>query len=209
LITSGLTGGICCGKSTVSKTLIKHNIPVVDADIVARQVVEPNTYGLKEITYHFGSEVLESDGSLNRSKLGEKVFSEPNLKARGYYMHLLNSIMGPLIQEESTAQINKLHAQGHNIVCYDAALIAEMNNADKYRPLIVVSCPIDIQLARLMKRNNLTHEQAMDRISIQMSLEQKVAMADYVIDTTGTIESSIKQTELIIEKLKLLQEKSL
>lgn len=202
MITFGLTGGIASGKSTVSKTFQKHGIPMVDADQIARQVVGPGTEGLLCIVEKFGSEILLDDGGLDRAKLGELVFSNPDANVRALSMAVLNSLMGPLIIQESAVQINKLHADGHPIVGYDAALICEMGNADKYRPLVVVYCPQEMQLDRLMSRNSLTREQAMDRISSQMSPEIKAHMADHVIYTWGTVEDSIKQTELYIEILK-------
>lgn len=201
MITFGLTGGIACGKSTASRTFQAHGIPMVDADQVARQVVEPGTYGLHSIVDIFGKGMLLPDGTLNRTKLGQEVFSHPDLSLRKELMDVLNSLMGPLIREESASQIRKLHAQGHAIVGYDAALICEMGNADKYRPLIVVSCPVDTQLARLMSRNSLTRQEAMDRILSQMPLEKRLELADYVIDTSGTVQYSIEQTESIIFKL--------
>jgi dephospho-CoA kinase len=194
MITFGLTGGIACGKSTANKTFASAGIPMVDADIVARQVVEPGTKGLKYIIEAFGHKMLQSDGTLDRVRLGKLVFEGPS------QMFALNLIMGPLIQEESAKQIAALHAKGHSIVGYDAALICEMGNAHRFRPLIVVSCPQDAQIARLISRNGLTREQAMDRINAQMPLEQKIKMADCVIDTSGTIENSIAQTKAIIKR---------
>ena len=207
MITFGLTGGIACGKSTASRTFVSHGIPMVDADLVARQVVEPGTYGLREIVKLFGESILLADGTLNRIKLGTLVFNNPDLELRQRSMYDLNCLMGPLIQEESKAQIRKFHSQGRTIVGYDAALICEMGSADKYFPLIVVSCPQDTQLARLMSRNNLTREQAMDRILSQMPLEERLEFADYVIDTSGTVDYSIQQTEEILWKMKSRQEK--
>jgi dephospho-CoA kinase len=199
MITFGLTGGIASGKSTVTKTFRAAGIPIVDADIVARQVVEPGTPGLQAVINAFGTEYLLPDGTLNRTKLGALVFA--NKKK----LDICNKIMMPLIHDEGAAQIKKLHDEGHLIVGYDAALICEIGNAEKYRPLIVVHCPTDTQLAqlaRLMSRNNLTRAEAMARIEAQMPVEKKKAMADYLIDTSGTIENSISQTEKIIETLK-------
>jgi dephospho-CoA kinase len=199
LITVGLTGGICCGKSTVSKTFIANNVPVVDADQVARDVVKPHSLGLVEIIDAFGLRFLKADGNLDRQALGAIVFSDPNAMAQ------LNTIMSPLIQEESAKQFKVLEDAGHRFVIYDAALLLEMNDADKYRPLIVVSCTPEQQLERLMKRGMgrgpLTREQAMSIIATQMDPQIKAQMADYIIYTWGTVEESIKQTELIIDIL--------
>lgn len=208
MLTFGLTGGIAVGKSTVSKTLHKNGIPTVDADIVARQVVEPGTPGLQAIVKAFGAHMLLENGTLNRSKMSEEVFSNPNLILRKKLMETLNALMSPLIQEESSMQLKKLHDEGHALVCYDAALICEMGNADKFRPLVVVACQPETQIARLMLRNGLTRERAMDIISVQLPVEQKIKMADFVIRTDGSIEESIKQTEACIRYLKQ-QEKQL
>jgi dephospho-CoA kinase len=110
-------------------------------------------------------------------------------------------IMLPLINQESDRQIKKLHDDGLLIVGYDAALICEMGNAEKFRPLIVVHCPRDTQVARLMSRNSLTRDEAMLRIEAQMPVEKKLALANYSVDTSGTVEYSIQQTEKIIEIL--------
>lgn len=201
MIIFGLTGGIACGKSTVTKTFRKHEIPIVDADIVARQVVDIGTVGSFLLLKAFGKDFFQEDGSLNRTKLGALVFAEKTA------MKKLNDIMGPLIQDESVHQINRwLQYLNDNqralIVGYDAALICEMGNSKKYRPLIVVSCPQDMQVDRLMKRNSLTREEAMARITSQMPVAEKVAQADYVVDTSRTVEESILQTEFIISQLR-------
>lgn len=197
----GLTGGICSGKSTISKTFQRYGIPMVDADIVARQVVEPGTPGLATIVDVFGTDMLLADGTMNRTKMSEQVFSNPDLVLRKRLMSRLNAIMAPLVQEESLRQLNKLRDQGHPIVGYDAALICEMGNADRYRPLIVVYCPTDAQCSRLMSRNTLTRERAMDIISVQLPIEDKARLADRVIYTWGTIEQSVLQTEHCIDWL--------
>lgn len=202
----GLTGGVASGKSTVSKTLQKHSIPIVDADIVARQVVEPGTSGLAMIVDLFGEEMLLPDGTLNRAKMSEQVFSHPDLKIRRERRNMLNYIMAPLVQEESARQLTKLHGAGHPLVGYDAALICEMGNVDKYRPLVVVYCPTEMQVERLMSRNSLTRERAMDIINTQMPSEKKAKLADRVIYTWGSIEQSVLQTEHCIEWLKRINE---
>jgi dephospho-CoA kinase len=198
MITAGLTGGICCGKSTVSKTFIKHNIPVIDADIVARKVVEPNTKGYWDIHNAFGADFFSNDGVLNRIKLGKLVFENTESMAT------LNKIMLPLIQEESAYQINVLRNIGHKLCIYDASIIIEQGSAFKYSPLIVVHCHRDLQLERLMTRGGLTKPEAMARIESQLQSTHKLMFADFSINTSGTIEESIKQTEIIIAYLNKL-----
>ena len=199
MITFGLTGGIACGKSTVTKVFARNGIPIVDADVVAREVVAPGTLSIRAIVATFGDQMLLSNGTLDRTKLGTLVFQDKQS------MFALNIIMGPAIHEESARQLQALHDRGHRIVGYDAALICEMGNADKYRPLIVVYCSRDIQIERLMKRNSLTHEQAVARIDAQMPIEQKVQMANHKINTQGTLEESAAQTERLIEMLKMME----
>lgn len=197
MITFGLTGGIASGKSTVTRTIRAHGIPIVDADVVAREVVEVGKPAWGFIRSMFGHEYLNEDETLNRTKLAALVFSNEQA------MYNMNAIMGPLISGESDYQINQLHKAGHEIVGYDAALICEMGNADKYRPLIVVACKQETQLARLMKRNCLTEAEAMSRIEAQMPTDKKIAMADWVIYTDGTVEQSISETEFFIGQLKV------
>lgn len=196
----GLTGGIASGKSTVSKTFLKHDIPMVDADVIARQVVEPGTKGLQSVIKAFGDKYLTQEKTLDRVKLGNLVFSDH------VAMQILNDIMGQLITKESVEQLNKLQEVGHPIIGYDAALICEMGNADKYRPLIVVACDPETQLDRLMSRNSLTREQAMSRINAQMPVARKIALADFVIRTDGPIEGSVRQAEYCLEFLKKYRE---
>jgi len=195
MIVVGLTGGIACGKSTVSKCFLRNNIPIIDADELAREVVYTGGKGWFEIYCTWGKDYLNKDDSINREKLGELVFN--NSKE----MDKLNSIMVPLIKEASTNKIEWHRTVGYPIVVYDAALICEMGNADKYRPLIVVSCPEETQISRLIKRNNLTREQAQARINSQMPVAEKVKLANFVIDTSGSLENSERQTLEIISKL--------
>lgn len=193
MITFGLTGGIACGKSTVTKTFRKHGIPIVDADVIAREVVMPNTVGWSLTVDMFGPSILYSDKTINRAALAKIVFEDKKA------LRLLTHMMNPLIQKESEIQIKALHDQGNDIVGYDAALICEMGNANKYHPLIVVACPQYMQIERLMRRNNLSFDDAVVRVSSQMPTEKKVAMADFVIDTSGSMQNSILTTETIIK----------
>lgn len=196
MITFGLTGGIACGKSAVTKTFRANDIPIVDADMIAREVVVPGSIGLEQVINIFGKEYLQADGTLDRIALGKLVFNDKNA------MKLINGIMAPLINHESRRQQRAMHIRGWKIVGYDAALIIEQGNVEKYRPLIVVACPRDTQIERLMSRNSLTREDAVARIDSQIPVEEKVKIADYVIDTSGTIEESVSQTEKIIQKLR-------
>jgi dephospho-CoA kinase len=196
----GLTGGIACGKSAVTKTFRSLGIPIVDADQVARDVVLPGSEGLSQIIQSFGKEYLaefETDLVLNRPKLAKLVFSDPSA------LQKINSIMAPLIEVEGSRQIQAWFNKGYKIVGWDAALILEMGHQKMYRPLIVVSCPQQMQIERLMKRNLLTYEEAMARINSQMPVEEKIKMANFVIDTSGPIENSrLKTKEIALQMRK-------
>jgi dephospho-CoA kinase len=196
MITIGLTGNIAMGKSTVSKTFEAVGIHCIDADIIAREVVMPGTFGLIAIKDRFGIDMILPDGTLDRAKLGEVVFNSPAK------MTLLNELMLPLIRVAGDNKIKKLHDLGHPIVVWDGSLIVESGHAEKFRPLIVVHCTPEQQLDRLMRRNGLTRENAMRRIEAQMPVEKKKNMADYLIDTNGTIEQSVEQTKNIIEEIR-------
>lgn len=202
MIIFGLTGGIACGKSTVTKTFRRNGIPLVDADLIARQIVEPGTLGYFKLRTAFGTSFFNEDDTLNRAKLAELVFAEKTA------LDKINNIMGPMIHDEATFQVARwleyLQQQEKPlIVGYDAALLFEQSNYKQFKPVIVVSCPKEIQLERLMKRNTLTKEQAEARINAQMPNEEKVKRADYVIDTSGPVESSIAQTEEIIRHMRI------
>ena len=187
----GLTGGIACGKSTISTYLQKKGIPVIDGDVVARQIVEPGTVGLARIVQAFGTEYLYTDGTLNRAMLGTRVFADKEA------LDTLNAITGPLLLEAFQTQINAL---GHHpLIVLDAALLLE---DEKYRNLVdvvwVVSVSEETQLERLMKRNGYTAEEAENRIASQMSDDVRRQFAHAVIDNNGTVAETIAQVEQLL-----------
>ena len=188
----GLTGGIACGKSTVSEYLRQKGYPVVDADLVARKVVEPGSTGLVQIRDAFGIEYLLPDGSLNREMLGKKVFAEPQALKK------LNSITGPLILEELKKQLQT----DKPVVFLDAALLLE---DEAYHQLVeevwVVSLSQENQLERLINRNGYGFRQAKNRIASQMTDAQRCAKADVVIDNNGTVEATKQQVDLLLQRL--------
>lgn len=192
----GLTGGIACGKSTATNFLKKENVPIIDADQVARDVVIPGSVGLQLLIDAFGDKILQKNGSLDRGILAGIAFSNKE------QMKILNRIMHPLIESHTNVLVNMYKNAGVKLICYDAALIIEMGNADKYRPLIVVACAPETQLARLMKRNSLTEAEAMTRINAQIPSADKIKFADYVVNTDGSLEESEKQVISIFQELK-------
>lgn len=199
MIKIGLTGGICCGKSTVSKTFILNNIPIVDADVIARQVVEPGKPAYNKLIETFGKEFILPDFSLDRIKFGKFIFNDKTQLLK------LNSIMIQFIVDEANKQFSDLYDLGFDIIAYDAALLIETGNYINFKPVVVVHCPKEVQLQRLMKRNNLSEKEALNIISSQLSNEDKIKVADFSIDSSGSIEQNIIQTNLIIEKIKGLK----
>jgi len=188
----GLTGGIASGKSAVAARLRARGLPVVDADALAREVVAPGTDGLAAVVAAFGSEVLNPAGELDRKRLADIVFRDPKARAT------LNAITHPRISALTATRTQELAARGEPLACYEAALIVENGVADAFRPLVVVSCSPEVQLARLQARDHASAEDARARMRSQMTTEQKVAVADFVIDTSGTLEHNAEQTDRVL-----------
>ena len=187
----GLTGGIACGKSMISAYLAQKGIPVIDGDLVARQIVEPGTKGLAQIVDTFGAEYLHVDGTLNRAMLGSRVFADKEA------LQQLNSITKPLLLEAFKTQINEL--QAHSMIVLDVALLLEDEDyKDLADQVWVVTVSSAQQLTRLMKRNNYTVEEAQNRINVQMSNEERIQYADVVIDNNGTMSETIAQVDRLL-----------
>jgi dephospho-CoA kinase len=175
----GLTGGIGSGKSEVARRLAGYGALVIDADQVAREVVEPGTAGLAQVTGVFGTGVLADDGTLDRQQLGEIVFSDPELRAK------LNSIIHPLVG----ARIRELEqgADPGSILVEDIPLIAENDMAGFFDLVVVVDVPPQAQQDRLARGRGMTSEQAAARMAAQATREERLAIADIVLDNSGSL----------------------
>jgi dephospho-CoA kinase len=193
----GLTGSIASGKSTVSHMLGEKGYPIVDADKIARQVVEPGTPVIKEIAEHFGDEILNEDGSLNREKLGERIFKNEEERKK------LNSIIHPAIRNEMIHQKEQWISKGAGTVILDIPLLIESKLQSFVEKIIVVSVTPEIQKQRLIARNELNEQEAADRINSQLPMVEKEAGADAVIDNNGTIEETKMQVETLLDKWNL------
>lgn len=192
----GLTGGIATGKSTVANKLRDLGIVVIDADVIAREVVEPGKPAWKKIKAEFGDEILLQNGELNRPLLGKVVFSQPDKR------HKLNSITHPQIYKEIFWKCLKMLVSGHQYVILDLPLLFESGKMVKYvSKVIVVTCGENQQLERLMMRNNFTQSEAENRILAQLPLHEKCKMADYVIDNSGDIKQTDKQIQEVVRQL--------
>jgi dephospho-CoA kinase len=184
----GLTGGIASGKSTVSERLRDLGVSVIDADAVAREVVEPGQPALAEIAVRFPG-VMDPDGRLDRAALAERVFgNEAERRA-------LNAILHPRIQEAVVEKTRALAAMGARLVVYEAPLIVENRIHERLDGLILVAIPRELQLARLMSRSALSREQAEARLASQLPLEDKRKHATWIIDNSGTLAETYAQVD--------------
>ncbi|HEY1956152.1 MAG TPA: dephospho-CoA kinase [Polyangiaceae bacterium] len=177
----GLTGGIASGKSTVAARFRGRGAAVVDADALAREVVAPGSEGLAALVAAFGAHVLAEDGSLDRKKLAAEVFGDAQKLAR------LNGITHPRIAALSAKRMAELDARGEPLACYEAALLVENGLADAFRPLVVVSAPLEAQVARARARDAADEAAVRARIAAQLALDEKVRAADVVVKNDGTL----------------------
>lgn len=201
VLTVGLTGSIATGKSFVTEYLRELGADVIDADLAARRVVEKGTPGLAAVVEEFGKEVLASDGTLDRKKLGAIVFADEGKRLR------LNSIIHPLVIELQDDWLRSVERRDPDaIAVIDAALMIESGSYKRLDKLIVVYCEPAIQLARLMARDNLTESEAKCRIEAQMPQDEKRKFANYVIDTSNGFEDTKRQTREIVASLREVQE---
>jgi dephospho-CoA kinase len=192
----GLTGSIGVGKSFVTSVFEELGCHVLDADQTAREVVMPGMPGLKAIAEEFGEEIFNPDGTLNRKQLGALVFADENRRQR------LNHILHPFIiarQDEIMREWEAEDPKGIGMI--DAALMIESGGYKRFDKLIVVHCRPEVQLQRLMLRDNLSRDEALRRINSQMSQEEKQKFADYLIDTSDGFELTRAQTIGVHQKL--------
>ena len=191
----GLTGNIGSGKSTVGRMLMAGGIPVVDADRVAREVVEPGRPALREIASRFPGSV-GPDGSLDRKGLARRVFADAQERAA------LNAIIHPRIAEEVARRMAALAASGEEVAVYEAALIVENGLHRNLDGLIVVTAPPQVQIDRLRRRDGMTEEEARARIASQLSADEKARAATVVIENGGSEAELRAQVERLVERLR-------
>ena len=193
----GLTGSIGVGKSFVTGVLAELGCHALDADQTARDVVAPGSAGLSAVVEAFGEGVLQKDGTLDRQQLGSLIFADPGKR------RLLNALLHPYIiavQDQQLREWEALDPDGVAVV--DAALMIESGGYKRFDKVIVVHCRPEVQLKRLMARDNLTPEEARNRIDAQMSQEAKQKFADYLIDTSEGFESARTRTGEVYEELR-------
>ena len=188
----GLTGNIGCGKSSLSNIFKENNIEIIDADIISRQIFEDKAL-LEDVFIHFGEDIKNSDGSLDRKALGRIVFNDDNKLIE------LNNLTHPKIRNKILDKIENAKYHNQKIVVVDAALLIEGGYLTIIHKLLVVNCNKEIQIKRIQGRDNCTKEEAISRINSQISQEEKVKYADYIIDNSGTFEAlRIKANDFIM-----------
>lgn len=192
----GLTGNIACGKSVVAKMLEGLGAKIIDADYIARLVVEPGEPAWREIVEKFGEEILHPDGTINRNRLGEVVFNDQEKREE------LNRITHPRIVETIKDLIDRYAGEKAEVVGIEAALIVEKGGMKPLiGDLIVVTADRETRTARLIERNGFSPEEAAVRIESQMPLSEKIKHATYVVDNSGTLERTREQVEEVWKKI--------
>jgi dephospho-CoA kinase len=192
----GLTGGIATGKSTVSALLRELGCEIIDADLLAREVVEPGQPALAQIVTEFGRDVVTAAGALDRKKLGAIVFADPERRRR------LEAITHPAIRERFQARLDQLAVKGFTgIVVFDAAVMIESGNYKNMDRLVVVVTDEPTQMARLQGRDGTDDAEGRRKIASQMPLAEKAKLADYVIDNSGDREATAAQVRRVFAAL--------
>ena len=191
----GLTGGIATGKSTVSNYLKELAYPLIDADVIARQLVEPGQEGLERLVVRFGREILDESGALNRQVFGQRLFGDAQLRQE------VDQLLHPLIYEALEAESQRLAQAGAQLAFFDIPLLYETGYDQKMDQVWVVYLPHDLQVERLMARNGWGQDQAEAAIASQASIEAKRQRADLVIDNQGSLAATFAQVDQALSRL--------
>lgn len=191
----GLTGGIGSGKSTVSRLLSSYGAVLIDADVVAREVVAPGTPGLAALVTEFGVGILLPDGSLDREGLGRVVFGDDAKRAA------LNAIVHPLVGARMAELETAALESGAPAVVHDVPLLAENGMAPLYDEVLVVDCPVELQVARLVEQRGMAEQDARARIAVQATREQRLAVATRVVTNDGSLADLERQVKAVWDQV--------
>jgi dephospho-CoA kinase len=195
----GLTGGIASGKSTVSALLVNKGARLVDADVIAREVMLPGHEVLAAAVKQFGGEILFPDGTLNRAKLGEIVFQDP------VALQTLNNLTHPAIRQEMKDRMYSMEQEEpERLIIVDIPLLFESGLDNLFHEILVIYVPYEVQITRLMGRNGLSLEQAEARLNVQMDIELKRNKANYIIDNSGDLAYTEQQVSVFWDRLGVL-----
>jgi len=193
----GLTGGVASGKTAISQILKEEGAYLIDADQIARELVQPHTATWNELIKVFGKEILQEDGSIHRKRLAAKVFSDPEQR------NLLNQILHPRIKTEMNKRVKEIGQKDPDaIVVIDAALLIELGDHREMDKVIVVTSTEKQQIERLKKRGGVDQEEAQRVLSSQMPLEEKMKVADFVIRNEGSFEETKRRVKEVFQELK-------
>lgn len=196
----GITGGIASGKSTVVTMLKEMNFPIIDADVIAREVVEVGEEAYGKIVEHFGPNILLENQTINRAKLGEIVFN--NEKER----LALNAIVHPAVRKRMNEKKEKWIAAGERAIFLDIPLLFESKLTHMVEKVLLIYVDEETQVKRLVERNNFTQEQARSRIASQMPLKEKKTLSDAIIDNNGSVENTQNQLLEILRNWDIIDE---
>lgn len=191
----GLTGGIASGKSTADEFFEKKKIPIIDSDLIAHKIMEIGQNGYKAVVDYFGTDILNDDQTINRRKLGGIVFND---KAK---LKKLNELTHPLVHQEIKQQMAQYRANQEKLVVIDVPLLFESGFESLCNGVLVISITPELQIERLMKRNDFTKKEAIARISNQMPLSEKEKRATYVVANTGTIDDLEKKLSDLLQEI--------
>ena len=199
-----ITGGIASGKSSVSKMLEDLGAPIIDYDVIAREIVEPGKPAWKDIVAYFGEQVLKQDRQIDRKKLSNIVFRDIEKRKK------LESFTHPRIIDEAGRRTDEIAEKDPNAIIQVAVpLLFEINLQYKFHKVLLVYVPREIQIERLIKRDGITREAAESILKAQMPIDEKLGYADFVIHNEGTLEETRRQVEQVWEELKKAQKRCL
>jgi dephospho-CoA kinase len=195
----GLTGGIASGKTTVGRMFGELGCRVIDSDLITRKLFEPGDPVNLAVAAAFGPSVVASNGSIDRRVLGELAFNKPELRQQ------LNDLVHPAIKQRQADWLTRLQAEdSHAIGIVEAALMIEVGTYKEYDKVIVVKCSLDVQRKRLRERSGLSPQQIESRIASQMPMEEKIKVADFVIDNSGDPGTTRQQVQEVYRQLRAL-----
>jgi dephospho-CoA kinase len=195
----GLTGGMACGKSFVAAALAKLGCHIIEADDVGHEVLNPGGEAYDAVIEEFGGEILDERGMIDRARLAERVFGDPEK------LEKLNAIVHPAVRARASRQFQEIAArEPHSVVVYVVAILMESGAYKEVDKIIVVSCAREQQIERAMRRPGASEADVMARLERQMPLEKKKEFADYIIDTSGAKEDTLRQTEIVHQDLRRL-----
>ncbi|MBI5167113.1 MAG: dephospho-CoA kinase [candidate division NC10 bacterium] len=196
MLTVGLTGGISSGKTTVARMFARLGAMVLDADRMAHELMQPGGSVYKEIVATFGREILNGKGAIDRSKLGALAFGDPEQRKK------LDDIVHPVLAARMAEERERIRRSGKaKLLVVEAALLIESGFYRRFDKIILVTAPEEAQIQRLQERSHLDREEAFARLRSQMSLEEKIPYAHYLIDNSGSLEETVEQVKKVYREL--------